>query len=240
VGDAALALNAIAGYDSRDPHSAPQTPLDFVSGLRRERAVPRLGRVVDLFDRAKPEVRDAADAAVARLADAGAEIDDVELPMSMDLFLAVHWVVHNGESAAIHFDQFAREEDHYFPTVRANVQTSELLPAALYVHARRWKRRLRPMLESVFEHYDALIAPTSSDKAPRVDNSEGSHRMGDPSFQVPWTCFGLPNLTLPTGIGRDNLPDALQVIGGSMADARVLAVGQWCEEVFGRLPSPLN
>lgn len=239
VRDAAFVLGPLARHDPRDPHSAVESLEDFVAEVDQGDVAPKLARVVDLFDLASTPVRDAADRAVAQLAQHGAEVRDVHLPMPMELLLAIHWIIHNGESAAIHYEQYSQEHDHYLPTVRTNVEVSELLPAALYVHARRWKRRLRPMMAELLSGIDALVAPTSSDTAPRIDAGRASHRLGDPSFQIPWTCFGLPNITLPTDVGMNHLPNALQFIGGAFADARVLRTASWCEKVFGSPASPL-
>jgi aspartyl-tRNA(Asn)/glutamyl-tRNA(Gln) amidotransferase subunit A len=242
VADAALVLGVIAGHDARDPHSAPFPREDFMPTptVDSPGLSPRFGCVRELYDRATPEVRGAFDAAIGRLSAQGAEIRDVPLPGPMDLLLSVHWVIQNVESASLHFDQFSRESEHYRPTVKASLEVSELVPAAVYVHAKRWKRELRPGLLRMFDECDVLIAPTSSDKPPARGLEKHPLPLGDPSFQVPWTCFGLPNVTLPTGVGNDGLPDAVQLIAKPLTEGRLLQVGAWCEIVFGPLPTPIE
>jgi aspartyl-tRNA(Asn)/glutamyl-tRNA(Gln) amidotransferase subunit A len=242
VADAALVLGVIAGHDARDPHSAPFSGEDFMPAPTVDSLglSPRLGCVRELYDRASPEVRSAFAAAIGRLSAQGAEIRDVPLPAPMDLLLSIHWVIQNVESASLHFDQYSRESEHYRPTVKASLEVSELVPAAVYVHAKRWKRELRPGLLRMFDECDVLIAPTSSDKPPARGLESHPLPLGDPSFQVPWTCFGLPNVTLPTAIGSDGLPDAVQLVGKPLAEARLLQIAGWCESAFGPLPTPLE
>jgi amidase len=92
----------------------------------------------------------------------------------------------------------------------------------------------------MFDECDVLIAPTSSDKPPARGLENHPLPLGDPSFQVPWTCFGLPNVTLPTAVGSDGLPDAVQLVGKPLAEARLLQIAAWCESAFGPLPTPIE
>jgi aspartyl-tRNA(Asn)/glutamyl-tRNA(Gln) amidotransferase subunit A len=193
---------------------------------------------MDLVERASAPVRSAFDQARATLEAAGAQIDEVRLPFSFDLVLAMHWIIHNSDAAAIHFEGFGRNPDAYLPTVRTNIEVSQLVPAPILVHARRWRRRLDGAVADVFTGYDALFAPTSSDMPPLRDNDARNNRMGDPSFQILANAFGLPAVSLPAGLSAEGLPQAVQLIGPAFADARVLGAAAWCEGSLGRLTYP--
>jgi aspartyl-tRNA(Asn)/glutamyl-tRNA(Gln) amidotransferase subunit A len=232
VADAALLLQALARHDPADPFSARQGPEDFV-GAAQPGPPPRLGLVRDLLDRADPPVRRAAEAAAERLVDAGAEVREVHLPVSMDQILAVHFLHQMTEVAAVHAEQYATLAEHYTPGLRSNIEVGQLLPGAAYVQATRLRRRFRgPMLE-LAESVDGLVAPTARNLPPDRSST------GDPSFQSVWTLFGLPNMSLPTGLSPERLPHAIQIVGRPFEERRLLQVAAWCEARFDPLPSPL-
>jgi aspartyl-tRNA(Asn)/glutamyl-tRNA(Gln) amidotransferase subunit A len=238
VRDAGLVMDVLAQHDPGDPHSVLHQP----SGLREASAEagspPRLAVLMDLVDRATPEVRAAFDETRSTLAAAGAQVEEIRLPFEFDLVLAMHWIIHNSDAAAIHFEGFARNPDAYLPTVRTNIEVSQLVPAPMLVHARRWRRKLEGAVASVFAGYDALLAPTSSDMPPLRDNDARQNRMGDPSFQILANAFGLPATSVPSGVSAEGLPYAVQVIGPAFADARVLGAAAWCESSLGQLTYP--
>lgn len=238
VADAGLVMDVLAQHDPGDPHSVLHQPTGLREAAANPGDAPRLAVLVDLVERAGEPVRAAFERSRARLADAGARIDEVRLPFSFDLVLAMHWIIHNSDAAAIHFENFSRTPESYLPTVRTNIEVSELVPAPVLVHARRWRRKLEPEVAALFEGYDALLAPTSSDMPPLRDNPVKTNRMGDPSFQIMSNAFGLPAATLPSGVSAEGLPEAVQVIGPPFADARVLRSAAWCEQALGRISYP--
>jgi aspartyl-tRNA(Asn)/glutamyl-tRNA(Gln) amidotransferase subunit A len=239
VADAALVLQAIARHDPRDPYSQEQPSVDFVSATTEAGRPPRLGLVRDLLDRADPLVRAAAEATIERLARSGAEVREVRLPEPMDFLLAIHGIVHNAEGAAIHAERHARLAEHYLPSVRANVEAGLLLPAALYLTALRLRRRTREPMVDLASSVEALVAPTAPDLPPKIVGGPKHHPLGDPSFQAVWTSYGLPNITLPTGIGSMNLPHAIQLIGRPFGERDLLQTAAWCEAILEPLPSSL-
>lgn len=234
VADAALLLQALARHDPRDPFSAHQQPEDFVAAVREPGPAPRLGLLRDLLDRADPPVRQAAEAAAEKLAQAGAEVREVRLPVSMDLLLAVHFLIITPEGAAVHAEQHAHFAEHYRPNLRASIEVGQLIPAAVYVQATRLRRRLRSLMTELVGSVDGVIGPTVRNLPPPAESGTG-----DPSFQAIWTLFGFPNVSLPSGLSPERLPHAIQIIGQPFGERRLLRVAAWCEGVLGTLPSPL-
>jgi aspartyl-tRNA(Asn)/glutamyl-tRNA(Gln) amidotransferase subunit A len=232
VADAALMLQAVASHDPRDPFSAMQAPEDFVGAAARPLEKPKFGLVADLLDRAEPPVRHAAEEAANRLAMAGAEIRVLRLPVEMDRLLGAHFLIRVTEAAAVHAVQHETLGEHYEPNLRANIEIGQVLPAWLSVHAARLRRRYRTRIEAMFAGLDGLIAPTASNLPP--DRSTG---VGDPSFQVLWSLFGLPNITLPTGLSQERLPHGMQIIAPFFEEARLFRMAAWAEQVFGPMPA---
>ena len=44
---------------------------------------------------------------------------------------------------------------------------------------------------------------------------------------------------MPTGLGRNSLPLAIQLVGAPLAEDRLLAVARWCERVLDVSLRPL-
>ncbi|MDB5413586.1 MAG: amidase, Asp-tRNAAsn/Glu-tRNAGln amidotransferase subunit [Rubritepida sp.] len=235
VADAALMLEAVAMHDPRDPFSAVQEAEDFVGAAASPLEAPELGLVMDLMDRAEPPVREAMEKAATQLAKAGARIRPIRLPVEMDRLLGAHFLIRVTEAAAVHAVQHAALGEHYEPNLRANIEIGQVLPAWLNVHSARLRRRYRAQMSDMFSGLDGLIAPTASNLPP--DRSTG---VGDPSFQVIWSFFGMPNITLPTGLSPERLPHGMQIIAPCFGEARMFRVAAWAESVFGPMPSALD
>lgn len=232
VADAALLLQALARHDPRDPFSVSQPPEDFVGAVRPSGPPPRLGLLRDLLDRAEAPVRQAAETAAQRLADAGAEVREVRLPVSMDLLLAAHTLMVWMEATSVHAEQHARWAEHYPPRLRCYIEVGQLLPITVYAQATRLRRRMTAPMAELVSGVDAVLTPTVSNLPP------GPHTTGDASFQTIWSMFGFPSMTLPTVLSPEGLPHAVQLAGRPFQERSLLRIASWCESLFGRFPAP--
>src|SRR5271163_991862 len=85
VGDAAVVLQAIAGYDPLDVGSAEVGVSDYVSGLRDETKRLRIGVPRDYFlDELDDEIRAAVDQALVVIGTLVAEVRDLRIEVSSD------------------------------------------------------------------------------------------------------------------------------------------------------------
>jgi Asp-tRNA(Asn)/Glu-tRNA(Gln) amidotransferase A subunit family amidase len=198
---------------------------------------PRLGIVRDdLFRASDTDMTREPDRMAAVLADKGAQVGELRSPEPLELAHAAHRIVTFAECAALHEDRYARSADRLGPKFRALIELGLVTPATAYLRAQRVRKRIADSLQRMFEHCDVLLAPTVSDIAP-LDRST----TGDSSFQIPWTFCGFPTLSLPTGLGADGMPLAVQLIGRPFGEARLLDAAAWCEAVLGvRLRPPAS
>ena len=220
VADASLAYDAIVAHDRTRP-----------AARRRQLDPPRLGVVRELVEASSPAVRKSVEESIRRLHDAGAELVDCALPAPLELLLAVHWIGVLSDGAATHLHQFEELQQYYGPLLRANLEAGSLIPASTYVHAARVRSRLRGKMAELVGTYDALVAPTAPDRAPIMD-PESRTGLGDPSYQAPWSCFGLPNLCLPLP-DESGLADSVQFVTSWSDERRLLDLARWCETVVG-------
>jgi len=232
VEDAALLAGALFGHDPQDPASVTYQGDDLTAFLTKESAPPRVGILSAFLGRAKDDVAVSTRAAIDRLAQAGAQVEDVDLPVDLDLAMAVHRVIMQTEMASVHAQTHARSAKDYAPLLRAYVEVGQLIPGASYVHAQRLRRRIREALTPLAQRYDVLLLPTVSSTAPDTSTT------GDPSFQGFWTLVGFPSISLPSGLSKEGLPYATQLVAAPLQDARLLAAARWCHSVLGGIPAP--
>ena len=217
VEDAALIYGALVGAH-----------VDVVAPL----LPPRIGLLTAFLERAQPAVAAHLNDVANRLNRMGADVRDVDLPVDIDLLLAVHATIMQSEVAAVHAQQLAADPASYGPRLRADVELGQLIPAVYDIQARRHRRWIGRAVDRLFDGVDVLLLPTVSDIPPGPDTT------GDPTFQAPWTLLGTPAVSLPTGLGPTRLPIASQLVGRRGDDAHLLAIAAWCERALGTVPLP--
>ncbi|MFJ8193072.1 amidase [Streptomyces sp. NPDC096094] len=236
VQDAALVLSATAGHDPRDPASVSGPTLDRFPGgdLRGLRVgVPRN----HYFDRVTPEVEESVRGAIERLAELGAELVDVEIPMARHI-QAVQWGLMVPEATAYHERSLRATPDLYAADVRILLEAGELTSAGDYLRAQRARTLMRDAWARLFDAVDVLAAPTVPMTAAEagqeaVEWADGTTEAVSDSYVrlcAPANITGVPALTLPVGHDRAGLPIGMQLMARAFHDATVLRVGRVYEE----------
>ena len=228
VEDAAVMLQAMAGYDRNDPGSYDAPVSDYLSEMDSARIPPRIGLIRQFFfDNSSQEVRDHTEEVARRLAEAGAEVVEIGLP---DTFGSAHdcqRIVSSVEAATVHEPNFTERPDDYGPRIRASIEAGMQTPAARYAHSMRMRGRFRADIADVLEGVDVALMPATPDPAPRDLSTTG-----DPAFQSPWTLAGLPAIVIPSGLSESGLPLAVQLAGQPFQEGGMLGAARWCEGVL--------
>ncbi|WP_108987507.1 amidase [Streptomyces coelicoflavus] len=236
VEDAALVLSATAGHDPRDPASVSgPMPDRFPGGDLRglKVGVPRN----HYFDRVVPEVEESVRDAIERLAELGAELVDVEIPMARYI-QAVQWGLMVPEATAYHERSLRATPDLYAADVRILLEAGELTSAGDYLRAQRARTMMRDAWARMFDGIDVLAAPTVPMTAAEagqetVEWADGTTEAVSDSYVrlcAPANITGVPALTLPVGHDRAGLPIGMQLMARPFRDATVLRVGRVYEE----------
>ncbi|WP_328563153.1 amidase [Streptomyces coelicoflavus] len=236
VQDVALVLSATAGHDPRDPASVSGPMLDrFPAGDLRglKVGVPRN----HYFDRVAPEVEESVRDAIERLAELGAELVDVEIPMARYV-QAVQWGLMVPEATAYHERSLRATPDLYAADVRILLEAGELISAGDYLRAQRARTMMRDAWARMFDGIDVLAAPTVPMTATEagqeaVEWADGTTEAVSDSYVrlcAPANITGVPALTLPVGHDRAGLPIGMQLMARPFHDATVLRVGRVYEE----------
>ena len=227
---AAILLQSMAGFDANDPGSAEEPVPNFLDEMDRHAGPPRLGLLKSgyFFDRSTPEVRQHTEAAAAQLAQAGAVVEELDLPDSFASAPDVQRIIMNVECAAFHEKFFRHRADDYGPRLRANIEMGLLIPSVTYLQAQRLRREFRRDLTALADRVDALLMPATPAPAPRDLNTTG-----DAAFQAPWTSAGLPTVVIPSGLSESGLPLGIQFAATPFAEGRLLGAARWCERALG-------
>lgn len=232
VADAALVLEVLAGHDPGDPLSSQEPVADYA--LLKPQRPPRLGMPRQFFlERASAEVVAHVESVGQLLARAGAGVEEVKLPPSFQGLHEAGTRVMQVEAAAFHAERFAAHASDYRPKVRGLIEAGLKVSGVDYARAQQHRRRFRAEMEPLLEQVDALLIPVAGAPAPR-----GLDSTGDPTFCAPWSFAGLPAIALPSGLARDGLPLAVQLVSGAFDEARLLAVARWCESALGFSAAP--
>jgi aspartyl-tRNA(Asn)/glutamyl-tRNA(Gln) amidotransferase subunit A len=231
VEDAALVLNAIAGYDANDATSVRAPVEDFsaqlAAGVRGLRVgVPRAW----FFEHCDEEVAAAVEEALAELRRLGAEVREVDLPGVAEGVGATFAFV-LAEAQQIHAEGLRERPADFGADVRALLQSPAPSAQALMT-ALRARDALTVSARRVLETVDVLATPATPIVAARI--GDDTIRVGGANENVlaamirctaPFNATRLPALALPCGFTRAGLPIGLQLAGRPFDEATVLRVG---------------
>ncbi len=189
------------------------------------------------MDEAHPAVRQVIEEAISKLQNAGAEIKPLQTSLDFAEVAAMHRRIMAVEAAEYHREQFAAHRDKYGPKITSLLDEGLTILGVDYASALAWQRDFHRRVNGLFADCDALITPSTDTTAPATLETTGT-----PKFQAPWSCAGVPVVSIPCGLAADGMPVGLQLVGRQNQDEALLAAAQWCERVinFDELPPLLK
>jgi aspartyl-tRNA(Asn)/glutamyl-tRNA(Gln) amidotransferase subunit A len=227
VGDAALLLQAIAGYDPKDTNSVDAPVPDYSQAFRLKVATLRLGipRAV-FYEQLDPEIEAAVNKAIEVLRKLTASVRDVQLPAYQTLPIV------GAEAYTYHAPYFTKTPELYQPETRQRLEGAQKVTAEAYVQGRRELDRLRRAVQEVFAGVDLLVTPTTPIPPAAIAESETSDTPPPGGVQLslrntqPFDIYGLPAISVPGGFTSSGLPIGLQISGPHFGEQTVLALAQ--------------
>jgi len=231
VEDAAIVLQAIAGYDAADITTADVPVADYVSALRESAKPLRVGVPRDyFFDDLDPEVASAMEHALCGLGTLVAEMKEVRLEVPTDRTLQA------AEAYAYHAENVSKTPDLYHPETLRRIRSGEKVSAAEYIQRRRELEEARRSIGQVFAEVDVLVTPTMPMPAPAIADLKADPEALRPAELKllrntrPFNVWGLPAISVPCGFTQSGLPIGLQIAGPHWREDLVLRVAHAYEQ----------
>ena len=224
---AALALQAIAGSDRDDPASATVTVGDYVRDLHAGISGLRIGVVRRFHERdvaADPAIGKAFDAALTVLADLGAQLIELDPPVSLQDFRNCLRILNTAESYAIHEQDFLERRAEMGAPLRDKLIAGACVSAADYLKAQRWRRQLAHLVDGWFGGCDAVVCCGATRRAARFDDRAAIVAFTTESAMAVFNLSGHPALSICNGF-TDHLPLGMQIAGRRFDEATVLRIG---------------
>jgi aspartyl-tRNA(Asn)/glutamyl-tRNA(Gln) amidotransferase subunit A len=114
------------------------------------------------------------------------------------------------------------------------------LPATAYIRSQRVRAQLIAEAMRALEGHDVLAAPACMMAPMKIAEARES-KIGLAQLirhTAPFNVTGQPALAIPTGIGADCAPLAMQIVGRPFDEPAVLRVADAYERARGALPPP--
>jgi aspartyl-tRNA(Asn)/glutamyl-tRNA(Gln) amidotransferase subunit A len=251
VGDCARLLTVIAGHDAHDGASSRRAASDYEHGLDDAADPGALaGVTVGVPDR---YYHDGIDTEVAALIDASRAVLEKRGAKVVDVPVGDHGAINdlsNGvlwpEAAAIHLSWLRERAQDYAKQSRARLLAGLGVPATLYVEAVRMRAKLLDdCLRATFSKCDVLHAPVLRRPVPTAAETDvgGGAAMQEVLGQIvantrPFNYLGLPGLSVPIGLTRNGLPQAMQLVGRPFREDLLFRVGAAYEAAAGPFARP--
>jgi aspartyl-tRNA(Asn)/glutamyl-tRNA(Gln) amidotransferase subunit A len=247
--DAALMLQAMAGFDPRDSTSADRLVPDYSAHFASDLRGLRIGLPKEYFgDGLDPGVAASMQEAIRVYEGLGARVSEIRLPNS-PLSVPVYYVVAPAECSSnlarfdgVRYghrcadpkdltDLYERSRAEGFgPEVKRRIMIGTYVLSAgyydaYYLKAQKIRHLIGDDFARAFEQVDVIMGPTSPTTAFPL-----AAKMDDPVamylndiYTIATNLAGLPGMSIPVGpVG--GLPAGLQIIGNYFDEGRLLAV----------------
>jgi len=222
--DCGWVLQAIAGYDASDFTTVEQ---GFIFTPRASRKQFRLG-VLPLDYAGVPggaETEKAFEEALRVLRRAGMKVTRAQWPDYP--YADIARAILGAEAAAAH-EEFIRSErlnELVDAGQKDGLRGYLKLVAADYARAVKQRHQAALAVLSMFEHFDALVAPSLIGEAVTLDTNLSTRFGRLRGTSVLGAVAGVPSLSVPMGFGPSGLPLGLSITGNLLAENTILQIG---------------
>jgi len=229
IEDVALVADAIIGFDPQDPDTRLQAGPEL-HRIQAE-APPLEPRLAFVRSPVWEQAADDAKAAFEELAGAlGETVEPVDLHEMISEVHELHRLLMEADLARSFEREYLTGKEQLSDILRTMIERGQKVTAVDYNNSISRRGELYPLVEKLFETYDAILTPATIGEAPVGLDSTGS-----PVFCTIWTYFGMPAISLPLLNGENGMPLGVQLVGARGDDARLLRTGRWLVEAMARL-----
>jgi len=247
--DAAIILQAMAGFDSRDSTSANDPVPNYVGALDADLAGLRIGLPKEYFGEGlHPSIAAAIETAIGEYEKLGAAVTEISLPNS-PLSVPTYYVVAPAECSSnlarfdgVRYgyrcedpedleDLYKRSRaDGFGAEVKRRIMIGTYVLSAgyydaYYLKAQKIRHLISDDFKRAFEHVDVIMGPTSPTTAFPLDDKKDdpvAMYLND-IYTIAANLAGLPGISIPAP-RAGGMPVGLQIIGNYFEEGRLLNV----------------
>ena len=237
--DVALALQVMAGSDSRSPRSQSIQGRDFSSGIREVQIDGlRFGYCPDVAGLGiDPEIAEVCRSAARGLETGGADIEQIEVDLSEARKAFLHL---RGVWMVTHMRGLMDRIDELGDNVRGNVEAGLRVTSEQIAWAHGVRDQIWMFFRHFFERYDFLLTPSMAVSPFPVEQNFPEAIAGRPmKTYVDWfaptftlSLTGLPIASVPCGLDDEGLPVGLQIVGPPAGEEKVLGLCARIQEMY--------
>jgi aspartyl-tRNA(Asn)/glutamyl-tRNA(Gln) amidotransferase subunit A len=253
--DAALLLQAIAGYDRRDSTSSQVAVQDYTKSLTGDIKGMRIGVPDEYWVEGTQEgVVQVVRENIERLREMGAEVRPVSLPHTK-YGVAAYYIIAPAEASSnlarydgVKYGYSYRDttdmweslektrEYGFGPEVKRRIMLGTYALSAgyydaYYKRAEKVRTLIRNDFEQAFEHFDALVSPASPTVAFKIGEISDPYQMYlQDVFTIPANLAGICGVSIPGGFS-EGLPVGLQLLGNAFKEDVLLRIADAFEQV---------
>jgi len=254
--DAAIMMNAMAGFDPKDSTCADKTVPDYTAELNKDISGLTIGLPKEFFEKGMDtEVEKNIEAAIEVYKKAGANVVEVSLPNS-GLSVPAYYVVAPAECSSnlsrydgVRFgyrcenpvdleDLYKRSRGEGFGEEvkrRIMIGTYALSAGfydAYYVKAQKIRQLISDDFKQAFKKADVIMGPTTPTTAFKIGektNDPVTMYLSD-IYTIAVNLAGLPGMSIPAGFAN-NMPVGLQIIGNYFEESRLLNIAHQFQQI---------
>jgi len=224
VEDAALLLRVMQGADPHDPRTLVLADTDPMADLRRGVKGLRLARLPDTERKGiDADMLTAYDASIGRLADLGADIVDIALPMGLRALGDTSGRIMSAESYALLGHIVDDDRLPLDQAVRPRIRAGASISSKDYLTVLADRERMKADFAAAMAGIDAFLTTTTLTPPIPLDAVD---QTTTPAITTRWVNFlDLCALAVPNGRTPAGLPLSLQIVCRGGDEATALRIG---------------
>jgi amidase len=234
--DAAIMLQAMAGFDEKDPTTSRLPVPDYLADIKGGFA----GLVIGVdphwnsLGTDAPTQRVVAEA-IETCRQAGAEIREVRFPDAESIVAS--WTPLCGiEAALAHEATYPSQKDRYGPALARLIELGRSLSGMDYQRIMLARLDFASRVQLFFEDIDLLLIPSQAEAS--ATNARMTTVGTDPTqlagllrFTSPFDMAGNPTISLPGGLTADGAPVGFQFAGKKWSEGILFRAGHAYQQV---------
>ena len=238
VGDSALLLQVLAGYDAREPGSLRELVPDFQAAVGRGVEGLRIAWSRDYgYAAVDPQVAATAERAAGVFEELGCTVEEADLRLDAPFDTWFTLFATNAFLSQGHLLDDPSDPLTWY--ARWTIEAGASYTAKDYAGALGRRDRMVQQFADVFESYDLLLSPTMAVTAFPVDEYperiDGQEAYPNPSwgflpFTHPINTIGHPAASVPCGFDSDGMPVGLHLVGRRGDEETILAASAAFEQ----------